>query len=97
MDATTWVPKGNSTEVGFLRFLQDADIPIHILIQRKCGRIKAQSPFSSEKKRSAVALDHPEKPGTVCVHVKGAPEVILSMCGTMANGDRDAELGEEEI
>ena len=61
MDATTWLPVGNQTEVGFLKFLQDADIPIHILINRKLGRIKAISAFSSEKKRSAIALEHPDK------------------------------------
>jgi magnesium-transporting ATPase (P-type) len=33
MDATTYVPVGDATEVGLLKFLQDADIPIHLLIQ----------------------------------------------------------------
>jgi hypothetical protein len=28
MDATSFVPVGNGTEVGLLKFLQDADIPI---------------------------------------------------------------------
>lgn len=32
MDATTYVPVGNPTEVGLLKFLQDADIPVHLLI-----------------------------------------------------------------
>ena len=32
MDATTYVPVGNSTEVAFLKFLQDAEIPVHLLI-----------------------------------------------------------------
>jgi magnesium-transporting ATPase (P-type) len=53
MDATTYVPVGNPTEVGLLKFLQDADIPVHLLIQQKLGRIKTLSPFSSFKKRSA--------------------------------------------
>lgn len=30
MDVTTYVPVGNGTEVGLLKFLQDADIPIHL-------------------------------------------------------------------
>jgi hypothetical protein len=30
MDDTTYVPVGNGTEVGLLKFLQDADIPIHL-------------------------------------------------------------------
>jgi P-type Ca2+ transporter type 2C len=32
MDATTYVPVGDGTEVGLLKFLQNADIPVHILI-----------------------------------------------------------------
>ena len=56
MDATTYVPVGNPTEVGLLKFLQDADIPVHLLIQNKLGRIKTLSPFSSFKKRSATVV-----------------------------------------
>jgi len=41
MDATTYVPVGNGTEVALLRFLQDADVPVHHLIQRKLGNVKA--------------------------------------------------------
>ena len=98
MDATTYIPVGNPTEVGFLKFLQDADIPIHLLIQRKNqnGRIRATVPFSSEKKRSAIALEDPDRPGVVVVHVKGAPEVILELCATMVAGERAAELGQDE-
>lgn len=96
MDATTYVPVGNPTEVGFLKFLQDADIPIHLLIQRKNGRIRATVPFSSEKKRSAIALEDPDRPGIVVIHVKGGPEVILEMCQSMVAGERDAELGPDE-
>jgi magnesium-transporting ATPase (P-type) len=32
MDDTTYVPVGNSTEVSLLKFLQDAEIPVHLLI-----------------------------------------------------------------
>jgi len=32
-DEVSYVPVGNSTEVGLLKFLQDADIPVHLLIQ----------------------------------------------------------------
>jgi magnesium-transporting ATPase (P-type) len=63
-----------------LRFLQDAEIPIHLLIQRKLGRIRAASPFSPEKKRSAVAVESPEHEGEVYIYVKGAPEEILELC-----------------
>lgn len=32
MDETCYVPVGNPTEVGLLKFLQDADIAVHLLI-----------------------------------------------------------------
>jgi magnesium-transporting ATPase (P-type) len=62
MSDTTYVPTGNATEVGLLNFLQDADIPIHYLIQRKAGRIRAVLPFNSDNKLSAVAIEHPDRP-----------------------------------
>lgn len=30
MDDTSYVPVGNPTEVGLLKFLQDADVPVHV-------------------------------------------------------------------
>jgi len=77
MDATTYVPVGNGTEVGLLKFLQNADIPVHLLIQRKLGRIRMISPYTSERKRSIVALDSPDRQGRVCVYIKGAPEIVI--------------------
>lgn len=56
MDATRYIPVGNPTECGLLRFLQLADIPVHLLIQQKLSVIKTTSPFSSFKKRSATVL-----------------------------------------
>jgi len=79
MDATAYVPVGNGTEVALLRFLQEAEIPVHLLIQRKLGRIRAVSPFSPERKRSVVALECPDRPDRVAVYVKGAPEVVLAL------------------
>jgi magnesium-transporting ATPase (P-type) len=32
MDATNYFPIGNSTEVAFLKFLQDANVPVHLNI-----------------------------------------------------------------
>jgi magnesium-transporting ATPase (P-type) len=65
---------GNGTEVGLLNFLQDADIPIHLLINKKHGNILMNSPHSPETKRSAVAIQSPDRPNMVSIYVKGAPE-----------------------
>ena len=99
MDATTYKPVGNATEVGLLRFLQDADIPVHLLIQQKLGRILNSSPFSSVKKRSATVTKNPKRQGMVTVYLKGAPEVVLELCGSIQsqNGvvQLSPDLGEE--
>lgn len=79
-DRAYYVPVGNGTEVGFLRFLQDAEIPIHDDIKKKLGRIEAVIPFSSQRKRSVTAVRHPENDNLVRVYVKGAPEFIVSKC-----------------
>lgn len=96
MDAVNYVPIGNQTEVGLMKFLQDADIPVHILIQRKIDRILAHIPFSSDKKFSAVALHHPDKPSIVVIHIKGAPEIIVDLCKKMSAGTKDPELQKDE-
>lgn len=96
MDATTYIPVGSGTEVGFLRFLQDAEVPVHLLIQRKLGRIRATSPFSPQRKRSAVALECPDRQGLVTVYVKGAPEVILEKCQSMLDPNGIVDFGEDE-
>jgi magnesium-transporting ATPase (P-type) len=76
---TQYVPTGNGTEVGLLKFLQDADIPVHLLIQNKLGHIKAHIPFSSDSKYSACAVANPDS-NSICIYLKGAPEVILALC-----------------
>lgn len=80
MDASTYIPVGNPTEVGLLRFLQLADIPVHLLITQKLDKIKEVSSFDSFKKRMATVVKNPSRPGMVTVYLKGAPEVVLDMC-----------------
>jgi len=91
MRATTYVPVGSGTEVGFLKFLQDAEVPVHLLIQRKLGKIQGVSPFSPIKKRSAVALVHPDRTDKVVVYVKGAPEIVIPMCKTYLTASGEQE------
>ena len=86
MTSTTYIPVGNGTETCLLRFLQDADIPIHLLTNRKLGRVKAHSPFCSKIKRSAIAILHPDRPDVVSIYLKGAPEVITHMSKYVLNG-----------
>jgi P-type Ca2+ transporter type 2B len=50
-DKGYYVPVGNGTEVGLIKFLQDAEIPVHEGIKRPFGRIETEIPFSTLRKR----------------------------------------------
>lgn len=95
MDSTTFIPVGNATEVGLLRFLQDADFPVHLLIQQKLGRVRKISTFDSQKKRSATVVENPFRPGTITIYLKGAPEVILGMCTTYQSANGIVQLSQD--
>lgn len=75
-----YVPVGNGTEVSLIKWLQNAEIPVHDVMQSKEGRVLAQVPFNSKLKRSVIAVQHPGLDDTVRVYVKGAPEVVLQSC-----------------
>ena len=77
-----YVPIGNGTEVSLIKWLQDAEIPVHDVMAKKEGRVYAQVPFDSKLKRSIIAVHHPEMHDIVRVYVKGAPEIVLRNCTT---------------
>ena len=79
-DQSYYVPVGNGTETGFIRFLQDAEIPVHDLIKKKLGKIETVIPFSTLRKRSLTAVRHPDHDDFVRVYMKGAPEVVVAKC-----------------
>ena len=89
MSESVYKAVGDGTEVGLLNFLQDADIPIHLLINKKHGNILMRSPFSPDTKRSAIAIQSPDRPGMVSIYVKGAPEILLNVCGKVAERAAD--------
>jgi len=75
-----YVPQGQGTEVSLMKWLQDADIAVHQIIQRKEGRVLYTMPFDSSKKYSLIAVQHPTYEDKVRVYVKGAPEVVMEKC-----------------
>lgn len=88
MVGTKYAPVGNGTESGLLQMLQDADIPIHILIKLKLQvdegyQIRMKSPHDSFRKRSVIAIECGSRPGRVTVYVKGAPEMLVEKCNRM--------------
>jgi len=53
----------------------------------------AEEPFSAERKRMMVVI---ERDGRCEAHMKGAPEVVLSLCTHNAEGDGDPVMSEED-
>ena len=91
MGETKYIPVGNGTEVGFLKFLQNADVPIHTLIKERFERVCATVPRSSEENKqfSACAVD--EGDNFINIHIKGAPEAILNMTRSICGKNGDIE------
>lgn len=79
-DKAFYEPIGNGTEVGLIKFLQDAEIPVHTEVLRKLGKIEAVIPFSTLSRRSLIAVRHPDNEDIVRVYVKGAPETVVAKC-----------------
>lgn len=79
-DQAYFIPVGNGTEVGLIKFLQDAELPVHDIIKKKLGNILTTIPFSTLRKRSVTAVRHPDNEGVVRVYVKGAPEIVIPKC-----------------
>jgi P-type Ca2+ transporter type 2C len=55
----------------------------------------AEIPFTSERKRHTTVHRDPENPGTLCVFVKGAPDVLLGQCRHVFERGEAVPLGEE--
>jgi P-type Ca2+ transporter type 2C len=78
-----YVPIGNGTEVSLLKWLQNAEIPVHTMIKvKETPSLKAHHEFSADEKMSIVAVETENEYGTkiVRVYVKGAPELIIDGC-----------------
>lgn len=95
-DKAFYVPVGNGTDVGMIKFLQDAEVAVHDIIKKKFGRIESIIPLSPDRKRQLVAVRHPDMDDIIRVYVKGAPEKIIDKCtktyavdGTRAHLDND--------
>jgi len=93
MVGTKFTPVGNGTECGLLQMLQDADIPIHLLInlkfeQEKGYQILMKSPHNADRKRSVIAIACGSRPGRVTIYVKGAPEKLVEKCNAMLSGNQ---------
>jgi len=81
-DHSFYVPEGQGTEVSLIKWMQNAEEPVHEFMAQKYQDdvVLATVPFSSTLKKSIIAIKHPELYDTVRVYVKGAPELVLPNC-----------------
>lgn len=94
---TTYGATGTPTDVAMINFLQDADIPVHLFIQRRYDDKKlAEVSMRSDQRWSAVAVKDHSDPSITRVYVKGAPEDILGMCSMHENQGGNYMDGEQQ-
>lgn len=71
-------PIGNPTEGALLLWLHDNGYD-YLELKRRAGRV-AELPFSTERKYMATAVVSAAEAGRRILYVKGAPEILLTMC-----------------
>jgi len=92
-----YVPVGNDTERGYMRWLQEAELQVHDHCKNRAQHEVGRIPFNSIAKRSIVAIRHPDMEDTIRVYVKGAAESVLPFCTNEYNEDGEkAPLEDDE-
>lgn len=94
-----YIPVGSPVEVGLLKMLISRNIAVQDkLVERereipgeRCYKLMTKIPFSSERKRMTTAYRLNDRPDTVRIVVKGAPEYVIPMCTTKLNDNGEAE------
>lgn len=74
---------GNPTEGALLLWLDKAGVDYRIL--REDTNIVEELPFSTERKYMATVVKSAMLPGKKILYVKGAPEIVLSLCKQTEN------------
>jgi Ca2+-transporting ATPase len=90
-DETSYVANGSPVDTCMINFLQDADIPVHLMVQRKFGgRLVAQRGFDQAHRTSAVCVENFDDDQLVTVYLKGAPEEVIQVCPQLQSRDNEA-------
>lgn len=91
-DASSWKTIGDPTEVSLLTLVQKGGANPEE-IRGHFARL-AEIPFDSETKMMAVLVERDE---IKKIYVKGAPEAILELCGTIKSGENSILIDHEII
>lgn len=70
-----------------MRFLQDAEFPVHYNVRSRPEHMVFQVPFASAYGRQLTVIKHPEIDDTYRIYVKGAPEQIIHNCTSFFEED----------
>jgi Ca2+-transporting ATPase len=81
-DETSYIARGNATDVCFINFLQDADVPVHLMVQRKNFKnsFVCERGFRQGQRLYYTAVRQFNDPTMVDIFVKGAPEEVHGLC-----------------
>lgn len=83
-DATHPTVLGNPTEGALLLWLERQGQKYQQL--RSAAHVEQEIPFSTERKYMATLVASGQIPGKRVLYVKGAPEIVYSLCQTMPEG-----------
>lgn len=81
---------GNPTEGALLLWLKNHGRNYREL--REAAAVTAELSFSTERKYMAVVVQSGQLPGRKILYVKGAPEIVLAMCSSIAGGGEAAAI-----
>lgn len=88
-DASHPTVLGNPTEGALLLWLERQGQKYQQL--RSAAHVEQEIPFSTERKYMATLVASGQIPGKRVLYVKGAPEIVYSLCQTMPEGVRQSE------
>jgi Ca2+-transporting ATPase len=80
---------GNPTEGALLLWLHERGVD-YMALREKAKQI-AQLPFSTERKYMATLVESPAFGGRRVLYVKGAPEIVLSLCKNVPVPEQDVQ------
>jgi len=84
MDGVQYKPVGSPVEVGLLNMLLQNGVAVQekLVERERDHELELWIPFSSDRKRMTCAYALKDNKDIVRLVVKGAPELIVPMCGT---------------